>query len=880
VAPSNDSDGYKQRIAHFEVIERLGAGGMGVVYRASDTVLEREVALKLIRTQVAGEEELRHRFLREARLAASINHPGVAMLYEAGEADPDGEGQPQLFLASELVEGRSLEEILADGPLPVDRVVDLGIQLAEALAAAHQLGIVHRDVKPSNLMVKSDGCLKVLDFGIAKRIGWVGEEADSAATLTYTARGAVVGTPAYMAPEQVAGGTADGRTDIHGAGCVLYQMLTGKPPFGAGSPSEVMRRVIVTPPEPLRSIRTDVPRAIAEVVERALAKEPDDRFQTADELAEALGEATDSTGVRDALRGFGRGVPRILGMAAALVLLIAISMFAGRKLFGNAIAFEERDWLLVADVVNETGDEGFTLALKSALETDLRQSRHVNVFDGIQVRNTLKMMRREETAEIDLDTGLEMCRFAGVRALLVPRINAVGDVYILQASLVDPANGRVADRIRITAEGREEVLLETIDALTRRVRRGLGESLGSISESDPPLTQYTTSSWEALRLVALGSREWSASRFTDAARNFELALEEDPDFAMARGGLGLLYIQFLGRPEDGKQLLAEALEGASEVSRREYLLLRAIHRQFVDHDLEEALADYRMISDFYPDIMAPYNNSGRILQYLGRYEDAVRMYERARHVDPRSSIPVHNVWWVLLQNLLRPVAAEEAARTMARLEPESAWARHSVGWTLVALRRFDEAEAEIRTVLEIDPTHRYGRANLAHLLYRRGSFDEAVEIYRGIHLESHESQQIQSDAFDGLCLGLALQGAGRGDEARGVLEAELGVLLTRSSASQDESAGPTREASLLAALGREREAREKAVVLEGEAAGDPQAQFILAEVFTMIGDPDLAMAALERAVEIGYDDPYYILINPPLRGLQDRPELDELAPYE
>ena len=255
-----------------------------------------------------------------------------------------------------------------------------------------------------------------------------------------------------------------------------------------------------------------MPRPLAEVVEKALAKEPGDRYQTSEELGDALQAVADSTGVREAMRGLGRGVPKRVGLAVVLVLVVVISMFAGRKLLGTAIAFDERDWLLVADVVNETGDQGFTLALKSALETDLRQSRHVNVFDAGQVRNTLERMRRESITGVDLETGLEICRFAGVRALLVPQINAMGDVYILQASLVDPTTGRTADRIRLTAQGREEVLLETIDALTRRVRRGLGESLRSIAETDPPLVQYTTSSWEAQRLLALGSKEWAAGR--------------------------------------------------------------------------------------------------------------------------------------------------------------------------------------------------------------------------------------------------------------------------------------------------------------------------------------------------------------------------------
>ena len=847
---------------------------MGVVYRARDEVLEREVALKLIRPDVAADDEVRHRFLREARLAASINHQGVATLYEAGEAVPDGEDQPQLFFASELVEGHSIDQLLRDGVMSLERVVDLGVQLAEALVAAHSLGIVHRDIKPSNLMLGYDDRLKVLDFGVAKRIGWVGEPGDDDETLTCTVRGAVVGTPAYMSPEQVAGGTVDARTDIHGAGCVLYQMLSGHLPFGKGSPSEVMRRVIVTPPAPLRTLRAEVPRSLAQVVEKAVAKEPADRYQTAGELAEALKAAASTTGFRSVLGQVRLKGSRRLAVVAALVVTAAVSLFTGKMLLGTAMPFESRDWLLVADVVNETGDDGFTLALKSALETDLRQSRHVNVFDGGQVSNTLKLMRREPTVTIDLKTGLEICRFAGVRALLVPQINVVGDVFILQASLVDPSTGITADRIRITAKGRNQVLLESIDSLTRQVRRRLGESLRSIADTDPPLVQYTTSSWEALRLLALGSKEWAASRMPEAANCFELALEEDPKCATARGALGLLYIQFLGRQDEGRELLAQALADASDVSRREYLLLRAVNRQFVDNNPEEALGDYALVSEFYPDAVAPYNNSGRILQGLGRYEEAVKMYRRAREVDPRSPFPVFNLWWVLNMNLMQPVAAEEAARTLVELQPDSPWSRHALAWSLVSQRRFEEAEEGMLRVLEIEPLNGYALPNLAHLMYRRGAYDEAVTIYRGMYQRSQNSDQSETQDHDSLCLGLALEGAGRSSEAREVMERQLAENQERNDGVED----PVRQLCLLAALGRNREARRLAGEIERQNPTDPYQLFILAEAYTLVGDREAAIDSLERAFAAGYDDRYYVLLDPLLSGLELNPALEVLAP--
>ena len=460
----------------------------------------------------------------------------------------------------------------------------------------------------------------------------------------------------------------------------------------------------------------------------------------------------------------------------------------------------------------------------------------------------------------------------------MPQIDVTGEVYILQARLVEPATGRIADHFRFTATGRDELLLEAIDNLTRTVRRRLGESLNSIVETDPPLVQYTTSSWEAQRLVALGSKAWAGGHHEEAERSFLLALEEDPKFATARGSLGLLYIQFMNRGDEGRALIRQAFADADEVSRREYLTLRAIHRQFVEGNLEGALADYRLVSDLYPDVVQPLNNAARILSALGRDEEAEKLYLRALEIDPSAAAPLWNLWAIYVQQMGRPVLGERVARELVRIQPESPWAYHSLGWALVAQRRFDEAENLMRRVLELDSNHRFARANLSHLLFRQGAYEEAARMYRSAWELSHPEDSNETGLFDTLCLALALQRLGRWDEARMIVEDEIETVQRLENERSLTRGELAYRAGLLATIGRGREAAAVLADLDARDDLDVETLLSMARGYTLAGDPDRAERLLERAVEAGYNDPYYILIDPTFAGLQNRPALEELAP--
>jgi serine/threonine protein kinase/tetratricopeptide (TPR) repeat protein len=866
-------------VAHFDVLGRLGSGGMGVVYRARDRVLGRDVALKLVLPEHAGDSGARQRFLREARAAAVLMHPGIAAVYEAGEAAADEPGGPApLYIAEELVEGETLAERLRRGPLEIEDVLGLGAQMADALGEAHARGIVHRDVKPSNLMVTPDGRLKVLDFGLARRHLRGGEPgASEAETLSRTAPGLIVGTPAYMAPEQIAGEAVDARADVYSAGCVLYELLSGRPPFTGASTAEVLRRSLTESPRPIEQLREGVPPALAVVVARSLARDPRERPADGRALAAALRDtfspADAAASGRPPSAGRHRRVVRTATALLAGLGLAGLAWLLLERSTGPALAFKERDFVLVTDVVNETGEPVFDLALKSALETDLRQSPYVNVVDPAQVQGTLRLMRLEPEARLDTEVGRALCRRTGTRALVVPRILRAGEAYQVGASLVEPATGRVAAEAHVLARGREEVLLSAIDELTRQLRRRLGESLASISRSDPPLARYTTSSLEALELAALGARAGARTDHAKAERYYRQALQHDPKFAAARGALGLVLLQFLGRPEEGKRELAQALADADEVSPREYLHLRAVNRQYVTEEFPAALDDYRFMSELYPDMFQPYNNSGRILEKLGRHAEAAAMYERAHEADPRNPIPLWNTYFLNAGPLKDPRKAEAAARALVALDPDVAHTRHALAWSLVMQRRFAEAEEELRETLRIDPSHRWAGPNLAHLQLRRGAVEEAIAGYRSLgHLDRGDSR-----GHDALCLGLALQAGGRRAEAGSVTHAAAEAMAARGRKRLD-SGDEGLIAALLAVAGRPGEAR--AHLARAERAPDPAGRDLiwLARAYAALGEDDRAAALVERALGAGSEDPYLILIDPSFAAIRDRPEIDRLIP--
>ncbi len=844
----------------YKILERLGIGGMGVVYKAEDVKLKRTVALKFLSPELTQNERARERFIHEAQAASALDHPHICTIHEIDETD-DG----QMYIAMAFYKGESLKERLAKGPLNLREILNIAIQVSNGLAKAHEHDIVHRDIKPANIMMTDDGLIKIVDFGVAKLSGFT----------RVTRDGTAVGTAAYMSPEQARGEEVDQKTDIWSLGVVLSEIVTGEPPFKGENEQAILFSILNREPHTVKGLETAVPKELEQIIRRALSKDPKKRFSSANELSQVL-EALKLkliTGATQPTRTimFRQSPKRVL-IGSAITVFVLATVFVTWMLTRPSLAFHERDRLLVADVDNQTEDSVFDMALQTAIEADLQQSPFASIFDKGQVAETLKLMRLDPGSRIDEELGYDICRFSGIRAMILPRILKAGEAYELQAILIDPRRKRHVDRIRVTALGREEVLLNAIDKLARQVRSSLGESLSSIEEADKAVVQLTTSSWEALNYLSMGQAKWNEGKFKDSASFFELALEKDPKFVAARGSLGLVLIQFLNQKEKGKEMLRIALRDAEGISQLEHLLIKAVNRWYVEEDYEGALEEYRIIREIYPDTMQAYNNPGVILRNLGRQEEAIAMFEKAAEVAPSNSIPLANLWWTHLTFRKDPVSAEEAGRRVVALAPEIAVHHHWLGYSLAAQGRYDEAIEAYKKVLSLDPKHPWGLPNMAYIQMAAGRAAEAVSYFKQMY--DLVQQGRLSDYFASVCfyLALALRESGEIEAAKEIAEEGISFIFKNVGETWEAAWVPLLMAKLEMAGGKADRADEYVKQAMSLGLNDQGAHVYLAEVYALSGKSSEAIEKLKQVIESGHPDPFFLQIFPAFYSLQTNPD--------
>lgn len=607
-----------QVIAHFRVIRLLGRGGMGEVYLAEDVKLGRPVALKLLPAVFQKQRERIRRFEQEARVAAALNHPGIVTVYEIGE------WQEQPFIAMEYVEGETLEERLRRGSMSKREAISAAEQIADALAAAHNARIVHRDLKPANAMLRPNGGVKVLDFGLA-RLMEMSEEPGG--NRTRTATGQVMGTPAYMAPEQWEGLPADARSDIYAFGRVLYELLTGR----RSGPDRVALE----------------DRALERIVATCLRPDPSDRWQSAADLAVALKRARS-----------GRKRWREIGVTlGAAVLAVAGYLLWQRP---QVKALTDKDVVVLADFANTTGDAVFDGTLRQALAQHLEQSPFLQILEDSVARQDLRLMGLDPGERITNQIAQDVCVREAAAATIRGSIAGLGKNYVISLQAITCQTGETLARVQAQSEDKEGVL-RALETAAAAVRTRLGESLASVEKAARPLDQYTTASLEAHRSYALGHAELSQGRPLLAIPFLQRATELDSRFAMAHYYLAVA-LTVSGQIARGNESMRRAFALIDRVSEYERLIISARYYWRVSGELNRAVDTFELIKRSYPRWSGAPNQLGGLYATTGEFEKSLEEYLTVIRLAPRLEVAYRN----LAGAYTRLDRLEEAKQIIAR----------------------------------------------------------------------------------------------------------------------------------------------------------------------------------------------------------------------
>ncbi len=707
--------------ARYQIIEELGHGGMGRIYRAVDKKLNEEVALKLIRPEIASEKRTLERFHNELKLARKISHPHVGRMYELLEENGIH------FITMEYVPGEDLKSsIRRFGQLPISKSISITKQICEGLAEAHKIGVIHRDLKPSNIMVDKEGNAKVMDFGIAR----------SLKTKGITGEGVSVGTPEYMSPEQVEGKEADRRADIYSLGIILYEMLTGQVPFEGDTPFTIGVKQKNEIPKDPKSLNAQIPQDLSRLVLKCLEKDREKRYQSADEMRTDLEKI--EKGIPTTERPitkrktvtskpitvtFSRKKLLIPTVVIALVVIAAVIWFAFLKKGGPPVPVQKRS-IAVISFENQTGDKAYDYLSKvipNLLITNLEQSGYFNVTTWERIRDLLKQVGKGDTEFINSDLGFELCQKDGVEVIVLGLVSKSGNTFVTDAKVMDVGTKKLLGTTNSRGDSPDSIFKNQVDDLSRQIAKSVGLSERKIEAAKLQVRDVTTSSPEAYNYYLKGREEHMNLDYAGARPFYEKAVELDLTFATAYLGLSDVY-DHLNNPQDRDRAIEKAWNLSKKATEVERLWIEARYASLIEKNWEKNLRIIQEIADKFPKDKEAHALLGD--SYPDR-KKSIEELNKALNLDPNYSSALNALAWRYLNDRDYEKAIEYCKRQISAL-PGKPNPLDSLAEFYVWMRKLDDAIATYKKALEVKPDFYPSMFGLQYVYALKEDYPEAV----------------------------------------------------------------------------------------------------------------------------------------------------------
>jgi serine/threonine protein kinase/tetratricopeptide (TPR) repeat protein len=745
----------EKTILHYKILEELGRGGMGVVYKAEDTILKRTVALKFLPAHSTGSEEQKARFLHEAQAAAALDHPNICTIYEINKSDE------QTFIAMAFIEGQSLQQVIAAGPLKIGDVINYATQIAEGLKAAHDKDILHRDVKPANILITEKGQARITDFGLATFAG---------ATML-TKEGTTLGTVSYMSPEQARGENIDRRTDIWALGVVLYEMLTGRKPFAGDYEQAIVYSIVNEGPEPPTALRTGVPMELERIITKCLAKNPNERYQDlTDMLVDLKGlqkidttkvsksyQATSPTEVTSEQQKHKRRLPLIVAGTSLIIILVILGILFFSS---NEASSQERLPIAVADFINQTNEPELD-GLSGMLITALEQSRRLAVVTRSRMFDILEQMGKKNINRIDESLGRQICQQANINAMVVASIRKFGKLYTIDLKVVDPNRNEYLFTAKEEGEGQESIPT-MLDKLSEKTRVGLKERVAQVKESSQNVASVTTNNLEAYQHFFEGEQFINQLKFEEAIKEFKKAVALDSSFAQAYYRLAYAESWLRGKERITRNHLERALKNINRMPEKERYLVRAQYA--MGNDNYRAGVDIlREMEQIYPDDKEMIYNIGDWSYHLLDYNTAVAYLNKTLEIDPNHQRALQHLTWTyrdmgnydkMLETAKRYVAVSSSVESyqllgdayarLGQLEkgittlkqardlfPDNYQITNSIAEIYTFQGKYDKAEAELTKLTEENQPpeiKRFGSHQLLEFYPYQGKYRKSINL--------------------------------------------------------------------------------------------------------------------------------------------------------